>query len=391
MRYLRCRFLNASTSRKLSKTTILKKNLVSPELRVLFLYPYPADSAPSQRFRFEQYLHFLEQHEFKLTRQSFWSGPTWKILYEPGFRLAKIAGILKGFGRRLLMLTKLWGYDWVFVHREITPVGPPIFEWIISRLFKKKIIFDFDDAIWLPNTSNENQIVSNFKWHSKVTSICRLSSRVSAGNEFLANYARQFASEVKINPTTIDTESLHNPDLYIDQNSQEGNGSPVIGWTGTHSTLPFLKSIIPVIEDLQRSNDFSFMVISDRRPDFELDCLVYIPWRKETEILDLLKIHIGVMPIPDSPWAQGKCGFKLLQFMALKIPVVASPVGVNSQIIDSGEQGFLCIDHDTWHDRLERLLDDPSLRKSMGNKGRTRVQNDYAVSSNRDNFLSLFK
>jgi len=140
-------------------------------MKILILAPYPAKEAPSQRFRFEQYLPALTEAGFEIDFQPFIQLTTWQILYKPGHLLQKALGILKGFVSRKIILFKMGKYDYVFIHREVAPLGPPIFEWIIAKILKKKIIYDFDDAIWLANTSENNKIAAAFKWHHKAINI----------------------------------------------------------------------------------------------------------------------------------------------------------------------------------------------------------------------------
>ena len=302
----------------------------------------------------------------------------------------KILSVLKGFLDRMMLLTSVQHYDFVFIHREATPVGPPWFEWIVSKVFRKKIIYDFDDAIWLPNTSEENNLASKLKWHSKVSSICKWSYAVSCGNEYLCIYAKQFNSRVFLNPTTIDAEKLHNPILYSQKMKSK---SFTIGWTGTHSTLKYVDFIVPVIQSLERKfpGRFKFTVIADKKPSFELLSLHFVEWSKENEMQDLLQFDIGLMPLADDRWAKGKCGFKALQYMALDIPALASPVGVNSIIIDDGINGLLCNSLVQWEEGIQKLLEDSELRNRMGINGREKIVKCYSVNSNSSNFLSLFE
>src|SRR5690606_37637078 len=139
-----------------------------------------------------------------------------------------------GFFRRKILLFKACKYDYIFIHREVAPLGPPIFEWFLAKMLQKRIIYDFDDAIWLTNTSENNKLAAGLKWHQKVDAISKWAYKVSCGNTFLCDYARQFNNNVVLNPTTIDTENMHNPALL----QKQVNSVLVIGWTGTHSTLP---------------------------------------------------------------------------------------------------------------------------------------------------------
>jgi glycosyltransferase involved in cell wall biosynthesis len=272
----------------------------------------------------------------------------------------------------------------VFIHREATPLGPPWLEWIIAKVLRKKIIYDFDDAIWLADTSGVNRFMVRLKWQQKVASICRWSYKVSCGNEYLCEFARQYHAQVVLNPTTIDTQHYHN------QLKNQTAQPLTIGWTGSHSTMKYLTSIEAVLQKLEQQYDFRFVVISNRPPEMKLKSIHFIPWKEATEVEDLLQLHIGLMPLPDDPWAKGKCGFKALQYLSLGIPALASPVGVNRKIVEHEVNGYLCASTEDWHIHLSRLLKDHELRTVMGEAGRKKVEREYSVKSNAENFLSLF-
>ncbi len=371
---------------------------------IIFICPYPAEQAPSQRFRFEQYFSLLKHRSFHFEIYSFWSLSSWKLLYKKGSVANKFFFLLAGFIKRFILLFYIQKADFVFIHREATPIGPPWFEWAVAKVFRKRIIYDFDDAIWLPNTSEENSLASKLKWHSKVSSICRWSYAVSCGNQYLCDFAKQFNQRVFLNPTTIDTDNLHNPALYkgihvssvnaLRTDEVKGLADLVtIGWTGTHSTLKYIDMLLPVIQSLEKKfpNRIRFVAIADKNPSFSVSSFCFISWSKETEIQDLLQFDIGVMPLTDDVWASGKCGFKALQYMALGIPAIASPVGANSIIIDEGVNGFLCHSLQQWETALIKLIQDPTLRREMGERGRKKMVEHYSVSSNSSNFISLFE
>jgi glycosyltransferase involved in cell wall biosynthesis len=357
-------------------------------LRILFLTPYPLGQAPSQRFRFEQYLDILRAHGHTYRLAPFLSDATWRILYKPGQATRKALGILSGFGRRLGHVLAAPAYDFIFVHREVAPLGPPILEWLLAKVLRKRIIYDFDDAIWLANTSEANRMAAGLKWHHKVDSICRWAYKNSCGNDYLAAYARQFNPNVVINPTTIDTVHLHNQ-----VRNQSASGSLVIGWTGTHSTLKYLLPILPVLAQLEaEGQEFEFRVISNQPPNFDqhLRSLRFMPWQKATEIADLLTFHIGLMPLEDDPWAQGKCAFKALQYMALGIPALVSPVGMNTEVVQNNMNGYICHDSADWLRCLRQLLTDAKHRQQLGKAARTTIEQRYSVTANTSNFLELF-
>jgi len=356
-------------------------------MKILFLVPYPLTESPSQRFRFEQYFNFLTENGHRFHVQSFLDSDNWRIFFGSTKFLSTLSALLKGFFKRFLILFQIGAYSIVFIHREVTPIGPPIFEWIISQILRKKIIYDFDDAIWMTDRKNESWLLKTLKWRSKIQSICRWSYKISCGNDYLSSYARQFNKNVFYNPTTIDTENLHNPLLY----KKDDEDKIIVGWTGSHSTLKYLIELEPILRILENKYPhIQINVISDIPPKLNLRKLHFNRWSLATEIHDLAQFDIGIMPLPDDEWAKGKCGFKALQYMSLQIPTVASPVGVNSIIISHGENGFLCSSPQEWEQCISTLIENKNLRDAVGRNGRKKVRDRYSVVSNSSNFLSLF-
>ena len=353
---------------------------------ILFLFPYPIGQAPSQRFRFEQYFDHLKEHNFNHSSHSFLSQKGWNILYQNGQTLKKIFSVVSGFLRRFFLLFQIYKFDFVFIHREATPIGPPIIEWIIVKIFRKRIIYDFDDAIWIPHISKENSIASKLRWHSKVETICSWSYKVSCGNQFLFDFAKKHNDNVVLMPTTIDMINVHNKrkDYTIERNKL------IIGWTGTHSTMGYMDELIPVLEELERDFDFEFRVISDKKPMYNLKSLRFVKWKKSTEIKDLMEFDVGVMPMKDDLWAEGKCGFKALQYMALGIVPIVSPKGVNSSIVEDYKTGFICNNFDEWGLVISNIINSDYDLSNIGEVAFKYVKEHYSVASNKNLFLSLF-
>jgi glycosyltransferase involved in cell wall biosynthesis len=365
----------------LELTTILE--LSKPE-KILFLVPYPLNTAPSQRFRFEQYFAALQNKGTTVDVQSFFTSQNWQLFFKTGHMLAKAAGIASGIIRRLSVLFHARSYDFVFIHREVCPIGPPLFEWFIASVLKRKIIYDFDDAIWMTDRKNENALITLIRWRHKVATICRRSYKVSCGNQFLCDYAASYSNTVVFIPTTVDTEHMHNK-----QKAHEEKSPVVIGWTGTHSTLKYLDLVTPILSSIKAEYNVELRIIADRSPDLSVP-IVFYPWKKSSEIEDLLAFDIGIMPLPDDIWSKGKCGFKAIQYLALGIPAVVSDVGVNSSVVQHGITGYCCRNDHEWRDALVKLIVNTSMRKQMGNAGRKHVESNYSVNSNLSAFTSLF-
>lgn len=351
-------------------------------MRIIFLVPYPIGEAPSQRFRFESFFSDLRDADINFDVQSFIDIETWKILYKPGNHFRKVFGILKGFLRRVALLFRIHYYDRVFIHREASPLGPPVFEWFIAHVLRKKIIYDFDDAIWLPNVSSSNRFISKLKWYSKVSSICKWSYRISCGNEYLGQYAQQYNQLVHILPTIVDTD-VFKP-IPVEAHPL------TIGWTGSVSTNIYLEQIEHILYEVQQQTNCDILCISNEPPRFSKVRFRFLKWKKQNEVDDLSQIDIGIMPLPDDEWSKGKCGFKLIQYLSLGIPSVASPVGVNPNIVIDGVSGFLCKTDLEWKEKLIELCRNPELRNAMGREGRIHVEKYYSKKAQLKAFLNLF-
>lgn len=357
--------------------------------RILFLVPYPLKESPSQRFRFEQYLGLLAGEGYGMRIQSFLPERSWRVFYTPGNVFKKTGLLIQGFARRFFILFTIPSYDRIFIHRETAPVGPPVVEWLIAKVFRKKIIYDFDDAIWLTDKKKETRLEQALRCRAKVSAICRWSHVISCGNEYLRQHALRFNPNAVLNPTTIDTENVHNQALH--NNINRTGERVLIAWTGSHSTLKYLYLLEGVLGDIQQKfAEVDLLVIADNPPEMDLPRILFRPWSNETEIRDLLEADIGIMPLPDDEWSKGKCGFKALQYMALEIPAIVSNVGVNPDIIRDGKNGRLCDSDEAWRIALEELITNPAQRKQLGLAGRQTVADRYSVSSNSDNFRSLF-
>lgn len=360
--------------------------LCDMQKKVLFLLPYPLQRAPSQRFRIEAYFSLMQQQGIDFKVNTFLTEKAWDILYKKGSALQKALAVLQGFFKRChAVLFVAPAYDYVLVHREASPLGPPMFEFILAKILRKKIIFDFDDAIWIPNTSAENGIVAWVKAFWKIKYICKWSYKIAAGNQYLANYALQFNRSVQLLPTCVDVTDKHN---FLKEPSDSKR--VVIGWTGSHSTMHYLDDVLPVLQKIVLNFDVSFLIISNKTPHFTLQNLQFIGWQESTEVADLARMDIGIMPLKADAWSEGKCGFKLIQYLALGIPAVACPVGVNKEIIEEGVNGFLCTTDGEWYDALKLLIQNATLRKEMGSSGRKRIVEHYSIQAQADTFLDLF-
>jgi glycosyltransferase involved in cell wall biosynthesis len=357
-------------------------------MRVLALVPAIYNTSPSQRYRLEQWEPLLRERGVEITYAPFEDEELHSLVYKPGNLLKKMGLVSRGFARRLSHVNKARNYDLVYIMREAALLGPPVFERLLHQQ-RTPVVFDFDDAIFVSYRSPSNGYLSYLKFASKTKTICRLSSHVMVGNAYLADYARQVNDNVTVIPTTIDTDRYQLPAREPRNESQ--NGPLVIGWTGSHSTVQHLDTLREALRELAKTEKFQLRVIGT--PTYEcppLDVEVRM-WHAETEVTDLDGIDIGVMPLPEDKWSKGKCGLKALQFMALGIPTICSPVGVNSQIIQDGVNGFLAKSKAEWIEKLTCLLRSPELRHRLGEAGRATVLENYSARTQAPRVYEVFK
>lgn len=354
--------------------------------KILFLTLHRPNRSPSQRFRFEQYIPFLKEAGFEYDFSYLVKENDDRIFYSPGNIISKAFIIIKSTVKRFFELFKANQYDIIFVQRESYMLGTAFFEKVFANS-KAKFIFDFDDAIWLLDVSEGNKKFAFLKNPRKTEEIVKVSDMVFAGNQYLANFAAQFSENVKVIPTTIDT------DYHLPAKDKDFEKDKIcIGWTGTMTTLKHFETILPVLEKLKAKHGekIYFKLVVNKEIDYPSIGLKSTLWSNEEEVSQLQDIDIGIMPLPDDKWAKGKCGFKGLQYMSLEIATIMSPVGVNSEIIEHGKNGFLANTEVEWLNYLSQLIEDSILRKSLGIEGRKTIIEKYSVKAWKDEYLRLF-
>jgi len=342
-------------------------------MRLLALVPSLYDKSPGQRYRLEQWEPLLRERGVDITYAPFECAELNDVVYKQGQIAKKLRLVVQALGRRAALLSKLTNYDVIYLHREAALLGPAVFERLIHRS-GVPIVFDFDDAIFLSYKSPSNGYLSYLKFAGKTKTNCRLAAHVMVGNPYLAEYARQFNQNVSIIPTTIDT------DKYKPVNIEDASGPVVIGWTGSHSTVQHLDTLRSALAKLAQRESIRLRVIGT--PNYQIEGVEFetIMWRSETEVEDLSAVDIGIMPLPDDNWARGKCGAKALQFMAMGIPTVCSPVGVNTDIIQDNENGLIANSEDEWIEKLSLLIRSRELRARLGKAGRQTIEQRFSAA-----------
>lgn len=352
--------------------------------KVLFICPYPFNVAPSQRLKFEQYYPAFREAGFRLTHSSFVSEAFWKIIYTRRRYGAKFFYTLVGYAKRCVDLFRIPFYDVVYVHLWVTPFGPPIFERLVC-LLAKRVVYDIDDMIYLKEQkSKANPVISNLKGKQKPLFLFKNADYVLTSTDAIRQYATAFSNRVVSVPITVDT-NLYRPKLsYAIQHRK-----PIIGWTGSLSTSPYLHLLDGVLKELSKEYEFQLMVMGD--PDFSIPGVDVkaIPWRADYEVTTIASFDIGLYPLPDDPWVHGKGGGKALQYMALGVPTVATWIAYNSKIIENGVDGFLVTTDAEWKAAIIQLLQGAGLREEMGKKAAKKVEEKFSINANKEAYLSL--
>jgi glycosyltransferase involved in cell wall biosynthesis len=364
--------------------------------KILFVAQHRPGRSPGQRFRHEQYIDYLTAHGFECHFAPMLPTPQLdRIFYSPGHYLGKANILLRSLALRWRNYRQADQYDIIFLYREALTVGGPWFERRFRRS-RAKLILDFDDSIWIPTVSEANKALGWLKNADKTKAIIALAHLTIVGNEYLASYARQFSPRVAVVPTTIDTDQYRPQPQPVGRGSNFGEAyQPVveIGWSGSVTTVEHFKHLLPALEIIKRKYGAGvrFKLIGDGNYRHAGLGIQGQPWRPATEVSDLATLHIGVMPLPDDDWTRGKCGLKGLQYMALGIPTVMSPVGVNVAIIRDGENGFLASSTDEWVAKLSQLIESPGLRARLGQAGRQTVLDGYSFHAQKERYLELFR
>lgn len=351
-------------------------------MKVLALTSFPVEAAAT-RYRLHQFVTPLAQRGITLTIHPFLTSELFQRLYRREALAGTMFGILKAAVKRLRDVLEAREVDVIMIQREAMLFGPPLIEWLSSRALKRPMMLDLDDATWVSYTSpTYGWIARKLKWFSKTDDLIRWSRLVTCGNRTISEYVTSKGSATRIIPTVVDT------DLFRPNPTERE--VPVIGWVGTHSTFCYLESIFPVLQDLAKTKDFRLKIVGAGRADIDIPGVDVesLEWQLMNEVQDFRSFDIGLYPIDNKRyadnWAAGKSGFKAIQYMAVGIPYVATPIGAVNEIGEVGTTHLVAENADQWRDALEALLSDPDRRKRMGKAGRAHVLEHYALQDQAD-------
>ena len=352
---------------------------------VLIICAHRPNRSPSQRYRFEQYLSFLTTKGFNFKWSYLLNETDDKIFYASGNILLKIIIVFKTLFIRVKDCFRFKHFDIIFIQREAHFLGISIFE---KMAFKSsaKVIFDFDDSIWLNDTSPENKKFAFLKNPKKFYKNIKHAHLIIAGNNYLANEAKKINSNTIVIPTTVNTTY----NFPLTKNTTLP--CVTIGWSGSISTIKHFELLIPVLVKLKikYQNQIKFSLISQTNyQNQQLEIESHI-WSAEEENKLLNTFDIGLMPLPNTIWTKGKCGLKGLTYMACNIATVMSNVGVNNEIIKHGENGFLCSTDEEWFTTLCKLIEDKNLRTLIAKNGLKTIEDNYSTRANEQTYLTAF-
>ncbi len=339
-------------------------------MRVVAFVPYPLGTTPSQRFRLEQWTPLLEAHGVSLIFRPFASPGLVKLLYQRGRSVRKVWNLGQALIAQAHQIPAAGDFDVAVVHRGISLAGPALLEHRLAR--HTPVVYDFDDAIHLLHTSDANRAFGWLKFPGKTSEICGLARSITVGNKYLADFARRFNRDVTVVPSSVDAW------VYTPGPERARDGRTVVGWMGSSTSQTYLEPFASLLRRVVQLG-LIFRIVSDRRPtdfDFRFE---WRAWSAATEVEDLRGFDIGIMPLPDTEWARGKCAMKILQYMGVGVPSVGSDLGGNREVITDGVNGFLATSEDEWMEKILRLSQDHSLARRLGAAGRETVLARYSA------------
>lgn len=361
-------------------------------MNVLFLPKYGPQAA-SARYRFLQYIPFLQARGVRCE-----VSPLFDDIYlarrfatgrPPPLQVAE--ALVRRV--RAVISARARSYDLLVLHYEALPYAPPLLE----RLLRQQgtpYLYDYDDAIF--HNYDQSRLLRPFL-KDKIREVIAGAAAVLAGSEYLADYARAVNRRVELLPTVIDLARYPMKDIAGDRDGAGAEDRPfTVGWIGSPSTAAYLPAVAPALRALAQEGPLRLLLIGSGEVALPgLPCpgvtVEVRPWQEAREVEDLLELDVGIMPLPDTPWARGKCGFKLIQYMACGLPVVASPVGANRDIVRHGESGLLAQTETEWLAALRRLRADRALRAALGGAGRAEVAARYCLAVTAPRLLDVMQ
>lgn len=302
--------------------------------------------------------------------------------YRGGFPVLQV---IRAYFNRTWRLLSSRKFDVIVIEKELFPYLPPFSEWLL-KVFGIPYVLDFDDAIFHNYDKSTNALVRLF-FQKKIDKIMKWSSGVVVGNDYLKNRAIEAkAGFITLIPTVVDLKR------YEESNhSHNPKERMVIGWIGSPSTFQYLRQIEAVLEKAVSQWNVAICIVGANESLSFQDHVSYVDWTENTEVSSIMNFDVGIMPLDDSPWSKGKCAYKLIQYMACKLPVIASPVGANKEVVAHGINGYLAATEAAWLECIGDYLQNPSKREEHGKKGFEKVQKEYNLDQATKRWLGVLK
>lgn len=361
-------------------------------MKVLALASYPIEAAAT-RYRLIQYVDPLAERGITLTVLPFLNSELFVSLYRREQMARTAFGLTLAALRRFGDVWHTRKADVLLVQREAMIFGPPVIEWLATKAGGRPMVLDLDDATYVPYTSpTYGRLARTLKWFDKTDDLIRWAKVVTCGNRVIAEYVSSKGGHATVIPTVVDLDRFRPLPL------RPTREVPVLGWIGTPSSYPFVEFIFPALQQLARTHRFRLKIIGAGRDDVTIPGVEVenLEWKLEREIADLQSFDIGLYPIrpagsAPSMWTAGKSGFKSVQYMAVGVPYVVTPIGACAEIGEPEITHFFATSQDEWSGALARLLSDNDLRERMGAAGRQHALQHYPVSLQAEKLASALR
>lgn len=360
-------------------------------MKVLVFASYPIEAAAT-RYRLSQFIGPLAEQGIELDVRPFLNSRLFASLYQRTELPRTALGLVRSTLCRLFDVLAVRRADVLLVQREATMCGPPFIEWLSTRALHCPMVLDLDDATYVSYTSPAyGRLGSALKWVSKTDDLIRWAKVVTCGNRSIAEHVSSKGGRAIIIPTVVDTERFR-PVAKVAENNPL-----TLGWIGTHSTFPFLEMIFPTLQEVARTYPFKLKIVGAGRkgikiPGVDVESL---DWNLEREIEDFQSFDIGLYPIDlkryGTEWVRGKSGFKAIQYMAVGLPFVVTPIGACAEIGESGVTHFCAATQEEWRESLTKLISDKDARQRMGDAGRQHALENYTVAAQADKLAQALR
>lgn len=355
--------------------------------KIVIVCPYPYDTAPSQRLKYEQYFPYFQQQGYEIDIKEFVSPPLWKIIYTKGNFFKKIYWTIFGYVKRLLLLPRLRKYDIVYIHLWVTPLGFPFFEWLYCR-FSKKIIYDIDDLIFQQKASENNSFIQKIKGNGKSLFLIKNADYVITTTPYLVEICKKYNTNVVGIPPTLDENSI-----FPIQKNNTTNKQLVIGWSGSYTTTGYLKIIEQPIQKILQNYQVELLIFGTDKVDDFIVPHQCVAWSAAIENEVFNQFDIALYPLDNTEWSQGKYGGKLIQYLAAGLPVVVSNANaIIPTVITNNENGFIVENTvDDWYEKLKMLIENKDTRLHIGINARKTFENNFSILANKEKYLQVLE